>query len=129
MADTGMSGSNASAADQMYGTPFGNESFNELVSSAPYALSTGVLAAAEDGTWTLSFQVPGYNFSPYDAVVVTLESDADSMDGFDPRPGTPVFTGSIASAMAASEVMDVMGMDMTGHGNDGHGPRRDPGHP
>ena len=77
MTDTGMSGSNASAADEMYGTPFGDASFNELVSSAPYALSTGVLAVAEDGTWALSFQVPGYNFSPYDAVVVTLESDAD----------------------------------------------------
>ena len=36
------------------------------------------------------------------------------MDGFDPRPGTPVFTGDIASAMAASEVMDVMGMDTMG---------------
>ena len=124
MADTSMSGSNVSAADQMYGTPFGDEALSALVDSAPYALSTGVLTVAEDGTWALSFQVPGYNFSPYDAVVVTLESDADSMDGFDPRPGTPVFTGDIASAMAASEVMDVMGMgdmmdmEMMGMGHD-----------
>jgi hypothetical protein len=47
------------------------------------------------GMLTLTFHVPAYNFSPYDAVVITLESDGNTIEGFDPRPGTPVLAGEI----------------------------------
>ncbi len=95
--DGGPGTTNASDADEAYGTPFDNPEFNTLVASAPYALSTGVVHDNMDGTLTLTFDVPAYNFSPYDAVVITLESDGDSYMGFDPRPGTPVLTGAIVA--------------------------------
>ncbi|NDJ78829.1 MAG: hypothetical protein GYB65_21470 [Chloroflexi bacterium] len=98
--------------DEVYGTPFGEAAFDAAVESAPYALSTGVLSPTDDGTWEVSFHVPGYNFSPYDAVVITLESDGNSLEGFDPRPGTPVFTGAIAEGEPAGDMM--MGDDMEG---------------
>jgi hypothetical protein len=98
---------NASAADQAFGAPFGNLAFDVLVSAAPYALSTGVLTPDDAGNWTLTFQVPHYNFSPYDAVVITLEADGNT-GNWDPRPGTPVFAGGLAEAQPA----EAMALDM-----------------
>ncbi len=113
LVDAGLNGgpgvTNATADDQAYGTPFGDAAFDVLVSAAPYALSTGGLSVDEDGNWAVTLQVPAYNFSPYDAVVITLESDGNSAEGFDPRPGTPVFAGAIADAEEA-DMMDLMGM-------------------
>ena len=103
--DGGPGTTNVSDADESYGTPFGNADFDAAVDKAPYALSTGVLTPTMDGTWESKIEFPGYNFSPYDAVVITLESDADSTDGFDPRPGAPVFSGDIAMGMAPDESM------------------------
>ena len=85
--------------DEAFGVPFGEAAFDELVESAPYALSTGVATVDDMGALHLSFHVPNYNFSPYDAVVLTLESDGNTTGGFDPRPGTPVFAGPIAADM------------------------------
>ena len=48
-----------------YGVAFGDEMAKAAVESAPYALSTGVAHDNMDGTLTLSFHVPAYNFSPY----------------------------------------------------------------
>ena len=102
--DVGLDGgpgmTNASDADEAYGVAFGNADFKAAVEAAPYALSTGVLTAAEDGSLSLTFHIPAYNFSPYDAVMITMESDGDdAMMGFDPRPGTPVLSGDIDAMM------------------------------
>lgn len=115
--DAGLNGgpgiTNVSADDQMYGAPFGDLALDTLVSAAPYALSTGALAPVESGNWEVIFQVPAYNFSPYDAVVITLESDGNDPMGFDPRPGTPVFVGAIAEGEAIEPADMMMGdMDM-----------------
>jgi hypothetical protein len=130
--DAGLDGgpgmTNVTDDDEAYGTSFGNADFDAAVEAAPYALSTGVLTATEDGTWELKFSVPGYNFSPYDAVVITLESDGDSLDGFDPRPGAPVFSGLIADGEPADDSMsagsdesmdngDTMGDESMGEGD------------
>lgn len=126
LVDAGLEGgpgtTNATDDDEAYGTSFGNESFDAAVEAAPYALSTGVLTPTDEGTWEVSFNVPGYNFSPYDAVVVTLESDGNTVEGFDPRPGTPVLAGGIAEGEPAGEMMgdesmmdeggEMMGEDM-----------------
>jgi hypothetical protein len=125
--DAGLNGgpgtTNVSDDDEVYGTPFGEPAFDEAVEAAPYALSTGVLTVTDEGTWDVIFDIPAYNFSPYDAVVVTLESDGDSLEGFDPRPGTPVFAGAIAEGEPADSMMmgdedemmaDEMADDMSG---------------
>lgn len=122
--DAGLNGgpgvSNVTDDDELYGTPFGDADFDQAVEAAPYALSTGVLTPTDEGTWEVIFDVPGYNFSPYDAVVVTLESDGDDLMGFDPRPGTPVFAGAIADGEPSDSMMmdDDMGGDMMGEGDD-----------
>jgi hypothetical protein len=90
----GPGATNVSSHDEAFGIAFGDASFDAAVEAAPYALSTGVVAD-DMGMLHLTFHVPGYNFSPYDAVVITLESDGDSAEGFDPRPGTPVLVGEI----------------------------------
>lgn len=117
--DAGLNGgpgeTHVTDADEAFGTPFGDADFDADVESAPYALSTGVLTPTDDGTWEVVFSVPGYNFSPYDAVVITAESDGNSSMGFDPRPGTPVFTGLIAEGEPADDMMgDDMDDDMSG---------------
>lgn len=107
--DAGLNGgpgqTNVTDDDEMYGVPFGEPAFDQAVEAAPYALSTGVLAPTDAGTWELSFEIPNYNLSPYDAVVITLESDGNAASGFDPRPGTPVFSGAIADGEPAGEMM------------------------
>lgn len=132
LVDAGLDGgpgvSHVSDADEMYGVSFGEAAFDASVEAAPYALSTGVLTASGMDTWEVTFEIPAYNFSPYDAVVVTLESDGNSTMGFDPRPGTPVFAGVIADGMPADSMMgeesmsdesmseDSMGDEMGGDG-------------
>ena len=105
------SGYNASVADQSYGPPFGNLAFDVLVSAAPYALSTGVLQLDTAGNWNADFHLANYNFSPYDVVVVTAESDGNSGD-WDPRPGAPFFTAGMKAMSAELEpvMMEVFGM-------------------
>jgi len=88
------SGYNASVADQTYGPPFGDLAMDVLVSAAPYALSTGVLQLDTEGNWSLDFHIPNYNFSPYDVVVITAESDGNAGD-WDPRPGAPFFSAGM----------------------------------
>ncbi|MCE2488897.1 MAG: hypothetical protein J4G17_02860 [Anaerolineae bacterium] len=88
-------GSNASVADQGNGPPFGNLAMDVLVSAAPYALSTGVIQLDSAGNWSLDFHIPNYNFSPYDGVVITAESDGNAGDSWDPRPGAPFFTAGM----------------------------------
>lgn len=78
--------------DELYGTPFDNSTFDEMVENAPYALSTGVLEKQGNG-YAVNFRVNN-NLSPYDAVVVTLESDGNGQD-YDPRPGSIVVAGPI----------------------------------
>ncbi|MBN2303403.1 MAG: hypothetical protein JXQ72_02925 [Anaerolineae bacterium] len=111
--DGGPGETNVSDDDEAYGVSFGEPAFDAAVEAAPYALSTGILTETEDGTWEVEFQVPGYNFSPYDAVVITAESDGVTTNGFDPRPGTPVFAGGIADGQPADEVMMGEGDDMS----------------
>ncbi|MDD9957114.1 MAG: hypothetical protein OXP68_12950 [Anaerolineaceae bacterium] len=105
------SGTNASVADQTYGPPFGDLAMDVLVSAAPYALGTGVLQLDTEGNWSLDFHIPNYNFSPYDVVVVTAESDGNAGD-WDPRPGAPFFTAGMREDNAELAVvpMEVFGM-------------------
>ena len=105
------SGYNASVADQSYGPPFGDLAMDVLVSAAPYALSTGVLQLDTEGNWSLDFHIPNYNFSPYDVVVITAESDGNAGD-WDPRPGAPFFSAGMREDNAELAVvpMEVFGM-------------------
>ncbi len=87
--------SHASDADQKYGVAFGNPDFAALSRDIPYALSTGLLRlrAGSTRTYVGSFKVDN-TLAPYNAVVVTLESDGNR-GAYDPRPGTPVLAGEI----------------------------------
>ena len=110
---TGPSQSNASVADQGYGPPFGNLAFDVLVSAAPYALSTGVLQLDTEGNWSLDFHVPNYNFSPYDGVVITAESDGNTGD-WDPRPGAPFFSAGMNPMYADLQPVEMEVFAMVG---------------
>ena len=79
--------------DELYGTPFGNASFDEMVDNSPYALSTGMLDKQGKDRYAVSFRVSN-NLTPYDAVVVTLESDGNGTN-YDQRPGSIVVAGPI----------------------------------
>lgn len=79
--------------DEAFGTPFGNATFDAAVDSAPYALSTGVLERRGHHKYAVTFRIAN-NFTPYDAVVVTLEADGNGMN-YDPRPGSIVVAGPI----------------------------------
>ncbi len=85
--------SHASDADQKYGPAFGNLEFAALSRDIPYALSTGLLRARGARTFVGSFKIDN-TLMPYNAVVVTLESDGNR-GAYDPRPGTPVLAGEI----------------------------------
>ena len=87
--------SHASNNDQKYGVAFGNEEFAALSRDIPYALSTGILRlrAGSTRTYIGAFKIDN-TLAPYNAVVVTLESDG-SRGAYDPRPGTPVLAGEI----------------------------------
>jgi hypothetical protein len=90
----GLGTSSVSDADQAYGTPYANVDFSKQVDSAPYALSMGAL------NWNVLreslhlFYQSVDSLAPYDAVMVTLESDANQ-GVYDPRPGTPILIGEI----------------------------------
>lgn len=90
----GPSVSSVDDADEIYGTPFGDANIDTLVDHAAYALSTGVLKRLGNNRYLGKFRIDN-NLTPYDAVVITLESDANGVD-YDPRPGTPVLVGLIA---------------------------------
>ncbi len=87
--------SHASDADQKYGVAFGNPEFAALSRDIPYALSTGLLRLRPGSTRTYvgSFKIDN-TLAPYNAVVVTLESDGNR-GTYDPRPATPVLAGEI----------------------------------
>lgn len=89
--------SHASDRDQKYGPAFGNPEFAALSRDLPYALSTGLLRlrAGSTRTYVGSFTIAN-TFAPYNAVVITLESDGNK-GAYDPRPGTPVLAGEIAA--------------------------------
>lgn len=90
----GLGTSSASDMDQQYGTPFANVDFSKYVDNAPYALSLGNIKwDQERGSWHLFFEANN-KLTPYDAVMVTIESDSNS-GNFDPRPGTPILIGEI----------------------------------
>ncbi len=116
--DGGPGETNVSDDDEEYGVAFGSEDFDAAVEAAPYALSTGVLTPNDEGNWEVIFDIPDYNFSPYDAVVITLESDGNDAMGFDPRPGTPVFAGAIADGEPAEEMMMGDEEEMMGDGDE-----------
>ena len=118
-------GYNASVADQGYGPPFGNLALDVLVSAAPYALSAGVIQLDTEGNWSLDFHVPNYNFSPYDVVIVTAESDGNAGE-WDPRPGAPFFTAGMREdnaelALAPMEVFGMVGPADAGAASAEHG--------
>jgi hypothetical protein len=83
--------SSVSDVDEVYGVPFGDANIDMLVDDAAYALSTGVLKPLGNGNYQGRFSIDN-NLSPYNAVVVTLESDGNG-ENYDPRPGTPVLAG------------------------------------
>lgn len=88
----GANNSSVSDADEEYGTPFGDANIDTLVDNAAYALSTGKFRPqGNSGTYVCIFNIDN-NLSPYDAVVITLESDRNGQN-YDPRPGTPVLAG------------------------------------
>ncbi len=88
----GASLSSVSDADEMYGTPFGDANIDSLVDDAAYALSTGVLERLGNRDAYLGTFKIDNNLSPYNAVVITLESDRNRQN-YDPRPGTPILVG------------------------------------
>lgn len=82
-----------SDADEFFAPAFLHAEADTMLETVPYALSVGVLSQT---TWELIYQLPGgYNFSPYDMVLITAESDGST--NFDPRPGTPVFSADLAT--------------------------------
>jgi len=87
--------SHASEKDQTYGPAFGNPEFAVLSRDLPYALSTGILRlrAGSSRTYVSNFRFDN-TLAPYNAVVITLESDGNKST-YDPRPGTPVLAGEI----------------------------------
>jgi len=90
----GLGEASVSELDQQYGTPFANVDFSKKVDDVPFALYLGRL---EWDTLRESFHI-FYEVSdiltPFDAVMVTLESDGN-IGNFDPRPGTPIMIGEI----------------------------------
>lgn len=108
LVDAGTAGgpgvSNVSNNDELLGVSYLSEEFDALAESTPFALSTGVLSSVDGSLYELAFQLPHINLSPYDAVVITAESDGNQ-GNFDPRPGTPVLSGDIASGTPSRQAM------------------------
>ena len=98
LVDSGKSGglgeSSVNDADQQYGTPFANTDFNTNVENAPYALSLGKLEWAEARDSYHNFTYLQNSLTPYDAIMVTIESDGNQ-NNYDPRPGTPILIAEI----------------------------------
>ena len=83
-----------SDADQQYGTPYANVDFSKSVDDVPYAFSLGKLAWDDIRESYYMFFEAKDNLSPYDAVMITIESDSNGIN-YDPRPGTPIMIGEI----------------------------------
>ncbi len=93
----GLGTSSVSEQDQQFGTPFANLDFSGNVDAAPYAHSMGTLVwDAVRGSYHVYFETHNM-LTPYDAVMVTVESDGNQQD-YDPRPGTPILIGEITLA-------------------------------
>ena len=90
----GLGAASVSELDQKYGTPFANVDFSGRVDDAPYALALGDLARDSARESLYLFYEGGSSLLPYDAVMVTLESDGNAAN-YDPRPGTPILIGAI----------------------------------
>jgi len=90
----GIGESSVSAEDQKYGTPYANVDFSESSDNMPFALSLGTLLWSEERASYYLFYKTHDLLNPYDAVMITLESDAN-INNYDPRPGTPVLIGEI----------------------------------
>ena len=91
--------SNVSDADESYGIPFGNADFDAKTDQGFYALSAGVAQIGADGAYTSDVTFPNYQFTAYDAVLVTLETDGNAPTGYDPRPGSPLLLGLTADGI------------------------------
>lgn len=90
----GLGTTSVSGNDQKFGTPFANADFSASVDSAPFAAALGVLNWDEArGSFYLYYN-SSFDLTPYDAVMITLESDGNSKN-YDPRPGTPILIGKI----------------------------------
>ncbi|MBI2050533.1 MAG: hypothetical protein HYT31_01890 [Parcubacteria group bacterium] len=90
----GLGEASVSEADQQYGTPYANIDFSSRVSDAPYALALGELEWNPSRESFYLFYESNFSLAPYDAVMVTLESDGNAAD-YDPRPGTPILIGAL----------------------------------
>ena len=90
----GLGETSVSDADQQYGTPYANVSFSNSVDDVPYAFSLGTLMWDELRESYYMFFEAKDNLSPYDAVMITIESDSNGIN-YDPRPGTPIMIGEI----------------------------------
>jgi hypothetical protein len=90
----GIGESSVSEDDQRFGTPFSNLEFSERIDNAPFAHSVGKLDWNEErGSFHIFYEINN-NFTPYGAVMITIESDGN-LHNYDPRPGTPVLIGEI----------------------------------
>lgn len=90
----GLGRASVSDADQKYGTPFANVDFTERVNDAPYAVPLGQLEWDGVRESLHLFYEGSLPLAPFDAIMVTLESDGNSND-YDPRPGTPILIGVV----------------------------------
>lgn len=90
----GLGATSVSDNDQKFGTPFANADFSASVDGAPFAAALGALNWDEArGSYYLNYN-SAQDLTPYDAVMITLESDGNSKN-YDPRPGTPILIGKI----------------------------------
>jgi len=90
----GLGETSVSDADQQYGTPYANIGFSNSVDDVPYAFSLGKLMWDDlRESYHIFFEAKN-NLSPYDAVMITIESDNNGIN-YDPRPGTPIMIGEI----------------------------------
>lgn len=92
----GLGTSSVSEEDQQYGTPYANTNFSERSDSIPFARALGSLVWSPERETFHQFFLTHDDLTPYDAVMITLESDGNK-NNYDPRPGTPVVIGEISA--------------------------------
>lgn len=114
----------ASTDDEAFGVTFGNETLAEALNGSPFAQSVGILAPTSDGSFQVIYQLTNSNFSAYDDVVLTLESNSVSPN-FDPRPAAIAYTGRLQDATPteittlpapAAEYLDGIGLTLSNTG-------------
>jgi hypothetical protein len=90
----GIGTTSVSENDQKYGTPLANLDFSKNLDDTPFVTYLGKLQwNSERGSYYLFYET--YDIlTPYDAVMITVESDGNS-GNYDPRPGTPIMIGEI----------------------------------